>query len=148
MKHSDHSVFSSSFNILFYSHSTNNHSNKVHVFNHHSRSIKSFNIVSFHCSLTHSILYHSNIRKVIQYYVIQHSLRSYDLYHSIYRISVIQFHSLNVYHSLLCHMCHLLSFNVLSYSTCFIQTCYFKNISQSFIFIQHTIIVNLPHSTF
>ena len=103
MKHSDHSVFSSSFNILFYSHSTYNHSNKVHVFNHHSRFIKSFNIVSFHCSLTHSILYHSNIRKIIQYYIIQHSLRSYDLYHSIYRIGVIQFHSLNVCHSLMCH---------------------------------------------
>ena len=26
-------------------------------------------------------------------------------------------------------MCHLPSFNVLSYSTCFIQTCHFKNIS-------------------
>ena len=53
--------------------------------------------------LNHSILYHSNIRKIIQYYVIQNSLCSYDLYPSIYRIIVIQIHSLNVCHSLLCH---------------------------------------------
>ena len=80
----------------------------------HSNSIKSCNIVSFHYSLTHSILYHSNIRKVIQIYIIQiyiiqiyiiqNSLRSYVLYHPTYRISTIHFHSQNTYHSLLCHI--------------------------------------------
>ena len=103
----------------------------IHVPLNHSNFIKSFNTVSFQNSLAHSTLYYSNIRKLIQHYIIRNLLRSYNLYHSIYRISDIQFHSLYCISFTIVPytMYHLVSFNVLSYSTCFIQHYYFKSIS-------------------
>ena len=80
----------------------------------HSNSIKSFNIVSFPYSLTHSIFL-AFIRLV-----------SFNILHKCNSISFTNCVSFTIVPYT---MCQLLSFNVLSYSKRFIQTCYFKNIS-------------------
>ena len=114
---------------------------------------------------SHSILYHSIIHLLIQYYIIPIFVKSFKFtsfkFTSFKFIAFIRLVSFNishkydslsfttVHHSLLCHILCVTYYHSIF---CRLPNASFQHvtskISQSFIFIQHTIIVSLPHSTF